>query len=108
MKNYHYQIIQLLKLLCRAERPLSSAEIFDFLAIKPRTLRDDISRYQDDLLDDGVELCSRQGMGYHLVINDENKHNLLIIITIKNGTTPVISFMMITSHTQRIPGFRIW
>lgn len=83
MRYYHYRIFQLLKLLCRTEKPLSGREICTKLAIQPRTLRDDISRYKEDLAADGVDLISQNGVGYQIKVRDKEKYHLLINEMIK-------------------------
>lgn len=83
IKHYHYRIGRLLKLLHEAEGPLTSNEICKKLAIKPRTLRNDLSHYRDALGENGVELNSRPGKGYQLVVRDEEKYCQLIKIILE-------------------------
>ncbi|WP_158616041.1 BglG family transcription antiterminator [Erwinia sp. 198] len=77
MKHYPSRIFQLLALLQRAEKPLSSVEICRALAIKPRTLRSDLLNYRKDLAENGITLLSRPGVGYRLQIEDEKKYQQL-------------------------------
>lgn len=100
MKNYHYRIFQLLKLLCRAEKPLSGRAICQQLAIQPRTLRDDISRYKDDLAEDGVDIISQYGSGYQIRIRDEEKYHLLIKAMLKFEHRK--HFIMPIRHADRV------
>ncbi|RLM06414.1 hypothetical protein BIY27_19845 [Gibbsiella quercinecans] len=83
IKHYHYRIGRLLKLLHEAAHPLTSTELCEKLAIKPRTLRNDLSRYKEALNENGVELHSRPGTGYQLVVRDEEKYRQLIEIILQ-------------------------
>lgn len=100
MKHYHYRIFQLLKLLCRTEKPLSSREICTKLAIQPRTLRDDISRYKEDLAAEGVDIISQYGVGYQVKIRDEEKYHLLIKEMLKLEHRH--QFITPVRHTERV------
>ncbi|MGE1561498.1 BglG family transcription antiterminator [Pantoea septica] len=78
-QHYHYRIVQLLKMLNAADKPLTGWEICDQLAIKPRTLRSDLVAYKAILLEKGVRIDARPGAGYKLQILDQDKFQQLII-----------------------------
>lgn len=75
---YHPRINHLLELLRKADEPLTSRVICEKLAIKPRTLRNDLSRYKEALEEHGVKLDAQPGKGYRLVIVDREKYNVLV------------------------------
>ncbi|WP_380182136.1 BglG family transcription antiterminator [Kalamiella sp. sgz302252] len=76
--SYHPRIRKLIALLHQAGSPLTGREIAKKLAIKVRTLRSDIARYREDLAQDGVQLLSRQGVGYELIVSDGDKYAALL------------------------------
>lgn len=77
-QHFHYRITHFLRLLHDVEGPLTSAEVCNKLAIKPRTLRNDLSRYKDALYENGVLINARPGAGYQLQIIDEDKYQQLM------------------------------
>lgn len=78
-QHYHYRIVQLLKILNAADKPLTGWEICNHLAIKPRTLRSDLVAYKAILLEKGVRIDARPGEGYKLQILDQDKFQKLIL-----------------------------
>ncbi|NUU66840.1 PRD domain-containing protein [Enterobacteriaceae bacterium BIT-l23] len=76
--HFHYRIVNYLRLLREADVPLTSAEICVKMQIKPRTLRNDLSRYKAILRENGVLIHSRPGRGYQIHILDEKKYQNLI------------------------------
>lgn len=76
MKNN--RIALLIKLLSKYDVPVNSKEICEQLKIKPRTLREDITKYRDELLEHGIELTSKHGVGYSLTILDDDKYYALL------------------------------
>lgn len=77
-QHFHYRIAHYLRLLRTAEGPITSAEFCRKLAIKPRTLRSDLSRYKIALRENGVQVDSRPGVGYQLIVLDQEKYRKLI------------------------------
>lgn len=80
----NHRIALLIKLLSKYHHPVNSKEICEQLKIKPRTLREDITRSREDLEKYGVELISKHGVGYSLSILDEDKYYSLIKLLLKN------------------------
>lgn len=77
-QHFHYRIARFLQMMHEANGPLTGAAICKMLEIKPRTLRSDLSRYKNTLLEHGIQLDSRPGTGYQLKILDAEKYHRLM------------------------------
>lgn len=80
----NYRIALLIKLLSKHDQPISSKTICHELNIKPRTLRDDISRFRQSLHENGIEIASKHGVGYELVIINETHYYAFIKTLLKD------------------------
>lgn len=66
---------------------VKSEEICRELSIRGRTLRDDIAKYKQRLLDNGIQVISKHGTGYQLEILDEAAYYRFIAQLLKEEET---------------------
>lgn len=77
------RIIPFVKVLMKQEGYIKSEELCAKLSISPRTLRDDIAKFKEELKEHGMEVLSKQGTGYRLHILEEEKYYAYIAQLLK-------------------------
>lgn len=77
------RLILFIKLLMNRAEFMTSKEICNHLSISGRTLRDDLSKFKDTLIKNGIQIISKRGTGYRLKIIDEDKYYSFIHTLLK-------------------------
>lgn len=80
------RFLKLFKLLSNSKTPMKSEEICEKLDIAPRTLRNDLKEYRSTLLENGVALISKPGVGYQFEIINQDLYFSFIQELIKKET----------------------
>ncbi|MGX8834294.1 BglG family transcription antiterminator [Amedibacillus sp. YH-ame6] len=83
MSTKNNRMIVFLKLLMNHEGYMKSEELCAGLSISPRTLRDDITKYNIEFRKNGLMIDSKHGTGYRLQIIDESAYHLFIASLLK-------------------------
>lgn len=95
------RFIQLFKILAKSDHYIKSEDLCSQLNIRPRTLREDIRKYKDDIeKESGARIISKRGTGYLLKVFDENLYNRFLKTLLQEEVSN--QYLIPVCHEERI------